>query len=168
MGWPLTRSPPVDGHIMKKASKAFGCAPRTERLKMKCNKRINSLLPPLLFLSGRDLQAKLWQHRTTTAIFYSCSPTTPPTANQIYHSIKLSLQRASVFGCENCSSSLNVIALHWVDPLNLLLSEIRDSEDIEIDFYGKRIRKINTHKRASFNQSEMNSMEKWSGNIACS
>lgn len=31
---PLTSSPPVDGHIMKKASKAFGSAPRAERQKM--------------------------------------------------------------------------------------------------------------------------------------
>lgn len=30
---------------------------------------------------------------------------------------------------ENCLSSLNVIVLHRVDPLNLLPSEIRDSED---------------------------------------
>lgn len=46
-------------HNEEMASKAFGSAPRAERLKMKYNKRINSLLPPLLFHSGRDLQAKL-------------------------------------------------------------------------------------------------------------
>lgn len=47
-------------------------------------------------------------------------------------------------------SPLNVIVLHRVDPLNLLLSAIRDSEDSEIGFYGKRIRKINTHKSSQF------------------
>lgn len=166
MEGPLTSSPSVDGHIMKKASKAFGSSPRTEMLKMKCNKRINSFLPPLLFHSGRDLQAKLWQHAITTAIFYSRSLTTESAANQIYHRTKLSLLSLSHAGVENCLSSLNAIALHWIDPLNLLW--IRDSEDSAMKFYGKHIRKIKTHKRAGFNHSEMNSMEIWSGNIVCS
>lgn len=51
------------------------------------------------------------------------------------------------------------MVLHRVDALDLLLAEIRDPEDREIDFYGKHIRKINTHKRARFNHSEMNSIE---------
>lgn len=46
-------------HIMKTVPKAFGSAPRAERLKMKYNKIINYFLSAPLFHSGRDLQAKL-------------------------------------------------------------------------------------------------------------
>ncbi len=55
-------------------------------------------------------------------------------------------------GVENCLSSLNVIVLHWVDLLNLLLSEIRHSEDSGLGFHGKCIRKTAIKKPVSVSQ----------------
>lgn len=67
--------------------------------------------------------------------------------------VVISAARGVCLGAENRSSPRSVIVLHRVDPPNLLPTGIRDSEGCELGFYGKRIRKINIHKRGSFSHS---------------
>lgn len=50
----------VDGHVMKTASKAPGSAPSREVKDEAQQENQFPLVPPLLFHSGKDLQAKLW------------------------------------------------------------------------------------------------------------
>lgn len=154
-----TVPPTADDHIMK-VSKTFGTSPIAKKLMMKYKKRINSLLTRLSSLSGRDLQAKLWQRAITTAIFYS------RLQQRHVQPIKSTSTPSCYLHCvcvraEICFSLPNVIVLHRVDLFGLLLSEIWDCED-KTTFYMKRIRKINIHKRSTFNHSRMECTETWS------
>lgn len=54
-GGPLASSRLLDGHIMKKASKAFGLAPREAKDEVQRENQFSSILPH----SRRDLQAEL-------------------------------------------------------------------------------------------------------------